>query len=418
MKTKLKTQNSKLSKVRGTQDILPDKNKVKQFVINTARRIGSYYGFGELDTPIMEFTNVFSRTLGETSDVVNKEMYTFEDRGGNSITLRPEFTAGIMRAVISGGMTQNLPLKFFSSGALFRYERPQKGRYRQFHQIDFEIIGIDKPITDIEIIALAKQILAELGIWERITLEINSLGCFESRNNYRKAIYEYFSQYKDELSEDSKARLEKNPMRILDSKDKKDKELGENAPKMSDYYTEEAKSFFDKVLAGLDSLGIEYEINEKLVRGLDYYCHTVFEFTSNELGSQGTVLAGGRYDGLSEMMGGNKIPAVGFAGGIERLCELSNYQEEQTRCISVIPIGEQAEAEAIKIATDLRNKDFYVDLGYSGNLKKRLQKANKINAQWAIIIGEEELAKNIVILRDLDSGEQKEVDILNICDFL
>lgn len=409
--------SKKLQSIRGMKDVLPEENKVKQFVVDTARKVGEYYGFYEFSAPVLEFTDVFARTLGETSDVVNKEMYTFTDRGGNSVTLRPEFTAGIMRAFISGGMKQNLPLKFFSTGALFRYERPQKGRYRQFHQINFELLGVDKPIADIEVIALGKQIMQELGLWDRITLEINSLGDFESRNNYRKAVFDYFSQYKDELSEDSKMRLDKNPLRILDSKDKKDKEFVKYAPKMSDYYNESSKEFFARVLAGLDDLGIDYKINERLVRGLDYYCHSVFEFTTDELGSQSAVLAGGRYDGLAEVMGGEPTPAVGFAGGIERLCELVKYTAEEPRPIVIIPIGENAEKFGLNIITELRNKGLITDMAYSGNLKKRMQKADKINAKWAVIIGDEEIAKGVAVVKDLDKGSQQEKPFSELGNF-
>ncbi len=401
--------SKKLQSVRGTHDALPHENTARRFVIDTARTTGELYGFAELSTPIFEFTDVFARTLGETSDVVSKEMYSFMDRGGESLTLRPEFTAGIMRAFISGGMQQNLPLKFFSSGALFRYERPQKGRFRQFHQINFECLGVDSPVADIETIALADQILSELGIRNKITLEINSLGCPESRTHYRDRLVEYFTAHKDALSEDSKLRLEKNPLRILDSKDAGDKKIAANAPKMECSYTDESRVFFAEVLAGLDAVGIEYTVNEKLVRGLDYYCHTVFEFTSDALGSQNAVLAGGRYDGLAELMGGKPTPAIGFAGGIERLCELVDYTAEIVRPVSIIPLGDAAKKKAVEITMFLRGKGITVDLGYAGNLGKRLKKANAGNASHAVIIGEEEMQKGVAIVRNLDSGEQTEV---------
>ena len=275
----------KLQPVRGTKDILADDYRVFSHVQNTARHVSFLYGFKEISTPIFEFTEVFKKTLGEESDVVGKEMYMFEDRGGESITLRPEFTAGIARAFISGGLTNQLPLKLFSTGPLFRYERPQKGRQRQFHQINFEMLGVADPMADVEVISMGAHVLDALGVSDKIKLEINSLGDKDSREKYRDALVEYLNDYKNDLSDDSKIRLEKNPMRILDSKDEGDKKIVEDAPVIGDYYSNEAADFFAAVTEGLSGLGVEYGLNNRLVRGLDYYSHTAFEFTTNQLGS-------------------------------------------------------------------------------------------------------------------------------------
>ncbi len=308
-----------LKPVRGTHDLLGEDAWRHRHVVEAFRDFAGRYGFSELATPIFEFTEVFQRTLGETSDVVQKEMYTFEDRGGERVTLRPEFTAGIARAFISGGMAQNVPCKFFSHGPVFRYERPQKGRLRQFHQINLEVLGVPENQADVEVIALASDLLADLGIGDKTTLELNTLGDSESRGAYRKVLVDYFSAHKGDLSDDSKARLERNPLRILDSKDAGDRDLIERAPRMADYLNSVSADFFAGVREGLDRIGITYAVNDRLVRGLDYYTHTAFEFTTTFLGAQGAVIAGGRYDGLIEQMGGKSTPGIGWAGGIERL---------------------------------------------------------------------------------------------------
>jgi histidyl-tRNA synthetase len=402
---------AKLQPVRGTHDILPDESRRTRHVVETARKLSARYSFGEISTPIFEFTDVFKRTLGDTSDVVTKEMYTFEDRGGEELTLRPEYTAGICRAFISGGLRQLAPLKFFGHGPMFRYERPQKGRLRQFHQIDAEIIGVAGPQADIEVIALGADILAELGVLDLTTLELNTLGDATSRHAYRVALVDYFGDHADKLSEDSKIRLDKNPMRILDSKDKGDRVLVEDAPRMSEYMNAESKDFFAAVCAGLDNLGVSYSLNEKLVRGLDYYTHTAFEFTTTALGAQGAVIAGGRYDGLIETMGGPSTPGIGWAGGIERLSMLATTEIPAPQPISVIPIGADAEAVAMKVAHDLRQAGFHVDMGFSGNAGKRMKRANNLDARAAVMLGEDEIAKGVGTVRDLTSGEQQEVPL-------
>lgn len=402
---------AQLQAVRGTQDLLPAEARRHRTVTETARAVSERYGFGEIATPIFEFTEVFSRPIGETTDVVSKEMYTFKDRGGEEITLRPENTAGVARAVLSNGLTQATPLKFFYAGPMFRYERPQKGRYRQFHQIGAELIGPAQPQADIEVIAMGAAILDELGILKSCRLELNTLGDTPSRTAYRSALVEYFTARLDELSDESRDRLGRNPLRILDSKDEGDKALVADAPGFGAYLSDEAKAFFDQVKRGLDALDIAYELNPRLVRGLDYYCHTAFEFITTELGAQGTVLGGGRYDGLMGMMGGPEMPAVGWAGGIERLAMLIAEPTGAPRPIAVIPIGEAAELEALKLTQRLRGAGHVVDLGYSGNPGKRMKRANKIEARVALVLGEDELKRGAVTFRDLDAGSQEEVPI-------
>jgi histidyl-tRNA synthetase len=400
-----------LQPVRGTQDLLPAAQRRHRHVVETARRIAERYGYQEIATPIFEFTEVFARPIGEATDIVSKEMYTFEDRGGEEITLRPEYTAGIVRAVLSNGLTQSLPLKLFASGPMFRYERPQKGRFRQFHQVDVELLGVAQPLGDIEVIALGAEVLDALGVLGRTVLELNTLGDAASRQAYRAALVAYYESHRDALSEESRRRLERNPLRILDSKDESDKRLNAAAPPFSEYLTAEARAFFDEVRAGLDALGIAYRLSPRLVRGLDYYCHTAFEFVTTELGAQGTVLGGGRYDGLMTVMGGPQTPGVGWAAGIERLAELIAEPPAPPRPIALVPIGERGEATALRLAQELRRAGFTVDLGYSGNIGKRMKRADRIGARAAVILGEDELARDAVMLRDLDTGEQTEVPL-------
>ena len=407
-----------LQPVRGTQDLLPDAQRRHRAVIDTARRIGERYGYQEIATPIFEFTEVFARPIGETTDIVSKEMYSFTDRGGEEITLRPEYTAGIVRAIISNGLTQSLPLKLFAAGPMFRYERPQKGRFRQFHQIDVELIGVAQPLGDVEAIALGAEILDSLGVLKRTVLELNTLGDTESRLAYRQALIGYYTGHSASLSEDSLRRLEKNPLRILDSKDEGDKRINAEAPPFEEYLTPAAQEFFAKVRAGLEALGIAYQLNPRLVRGLDYYCHTAFEFVTTDLGSQGTVLGGGRYDGLMGVMGGPETPGVGWAAGIERLALLIDEPAATARPITLVPLGEAGEALALKLAHSLRRAGFHIDLGYSGNIKRRLQRADKIKARAAVILGDNEIARQVAALRDLDTGEQTEIPLSALEDRL
>lgn len=413
--------NAKLQPVRGTHDLLPEEWRQFRHVTETAYRIGGHYGFQGCATPIFEFTQVYQRTLGETSDVVNKEMYSFDDRGGENITLRPEFTAGIARAVISNGLQQHLPLKLFSTGPLFRYERPQKGRQRQFHQINFEYLGVKEPQADVEMIALGYDMLKALKISGEILLELNSLGDQESRAAHREALVAYLSQYKSDLSEDSQRRLEKNPLRILDSKDAKDREIVAGAPQMAEYFTEEANAFFDQVKAGLDALGIPYKHNSSIVRGLDYYNHTVFEFVvqSDELGAQNTILAGGRYDSLIQQMGGVDVPAVGFAAGVERLLLLAGDVPVTDSPVAVIALGDEAMLPALQAIRDIRRQAIPAEMIYGGNnMGKRMKKADKLNASIAVIIAEDEVKDNTVTIRDLKTGEQQTVAAGKLADVI
>ena len=411
----------KIQPARGTRDIYGKDLSAFMFVQNTARDFARRYGFGEIQTPIFESTEVFARGVGETSDIVSKEMYTFTDRGGESFTLRPEGTAGVVRAFISEGMEQNQPVKLMYAGPMFRYERPQKGRYRQLHQVGVEVLGASAPQTDVEVLCLAWDFLSALGLKPYIRLELNTLGDVESRAAYRDALVAYFERYKEQLSEDSRVRLEKNPLRILDSKDEGDKKIIENAPAMTDYLNDESRQFFDAVTNGLTEMGVPFTVNPRLVRGLDYYRHTVFEFITDSLGAQGTVLAGGRYDGLVEQLGGPETAGIGFAAGIDRLALLLREvgkQPDEPRAIAVVPVGDDMTLPVMKIARDLRQAGFIVDMAYSGNMGKRMKKANKINACAAVILGSDEYVKGVAAVRDLDTGDQSEVEIAALPDFM
>ncbi len=402
---------SALQPVRGTRDIMPEEMRRQRRVVGTARDLAARYGYLEMSTPIFEFTDVFRRPLGETSDVVAKEMYSFTDRGDDEITLRPEATAAVCRAFLSERLTQQVPCKFFCHGPMFRYDRPQKGRWRQFHQINVELIGVPEPLGDVEIIALGVDVLDGLGVLGRTTLELNTLGDPASRKAYREVLVEYFGDHRDRLSPDSRDRLSRNPLRILDSKDEGDRRVSAGAPLLSDHLNQESVDFFAKVKQELEALGIAYRLNSHLVRGLDYYTHTIFEFTTEDLGAQGSVLGGGRYDGLIELLGGPPMPGVGWAGGIERLAMLLEEEPAPPRPIVVIPIGDPAEAPALTLTQRLRRAGFTIELGFSGNLGKRMKRANKLSARAAVLLGEDELAQNAATVRDLESGEQEVVSL-------
>lgn len=408
-----------LQAVRGTRDILPEESDRFRYINSVAYEQARRYGFGEIMTPMFEFTDVFQRTLGDTSDIVSKEMYTFVDRGGDSITLRPEGTAGIARSFISEGMAQNIPVRFYYCGPMFRYERPQKGRYRQFHQIGVECLGINSPLADVECLALSRDILVALNLGDKVQLELNTLGDQATRQNYRDRLVEYFSKYRNDLSKDSQDRLEKNPLRILDSKDEKDKKLVLEAPSMADCMTDEAKTFFDRVEKGLNELNIVYVKNPRLVRGLDYYCHTVFEWTTTLLGAQGAVLAGGRYDGLIQSMGGPSTPGVGWASGLERLALLISESAipglTQQR-LAVIIADDAAESKALQISHRLRQNGHQVDLPLSGNLGKKFKRADKLGCTWAIVLGSNEIAQQKVTLKNLAEGTQETLSEENLWD--
>ena len=408
----------KLQPVRGTQDLIGVEALRHRRVIETARRIAALYGATEWITPMFEATAVFSRTLGDTSDVVTKEMYSFEDRGGESITLRPEGTAGVCRALVTNGLTQSLPQKVFYAGAMFRFERPQKGRYRQFHQIGLEILGADSAVADAEAIACGEQVLHALGIDRGVELNINTLGDPESRDAYRTALINFFSAYVDRLSADSKLRLQKNPLRILDSKDEGDLALVARAPTIHEYLTTQARDFYATLKARLVDLGVAFVENPRIVRGLDYYNHSAFEFVTTRLGAQGTILAGGRYDVLVELMGGPKVPGIGWAAGIERLSMLIDEPVRPRSPVAVIPMQDTLESLACSVLRDLRAVNIPAEMAYRGNAKRRLERANKSGATFAILIGVDEASRGAVALKNLADGTQREVQISDLPDVL
>ena len=400
---------SQLRPPRGTHDLMGEDLRRHAAVIETARELAGRYGFAGIATPVFEHLEVFARTLGDTSDVVTKEMYVFEDRGGDALCLRPENTAAVARAVITGGLTQDLPLKLFYAGPMFRYERPQKGRLRQFHQIGVELMGPAEPMADVEVIALGAHLLDALGLADRVTVEINTLGDLESRSAYREALVAYLGQHRDALSAESRERLVRNPLRILDSKDAGDRALLDGAPRLEEHLNEASRDFFAAVCDGLDRLGCAFRLSPRLVRGLDYYTHTAFEFTTTALGAQGAVLAGGRYDGLVRTMGGPDIPGVGWAAGIERLAMLLPGAPPAPRPVALIPIGAAAEAAVWPLAQRLRRDGLTVDVAYKGKPGQRMKRADRIGARSAVSLGDAELQRGVARLRDLDSGAEEEV---------
>ena len=372
--------------VRGTQDMIGETADRFQHVVDTFDRVRRLYGFKRIEVPVIEPTAVFARSLGEATDVVSKEMYTFEDRSGDSVTLRPEFTAGICRAYITNGWQQFAPLKVATHGPLFRYERPQKGRYRQFHQLDAEIIGSPEPAADVELLCFADQLLKELGIAEGVTCTLNTLGDAASREAWRAGLIEHFMAHKADLSEDSLTRLEKNPMRILDSKDPRDRPAADSAPDIDAYLTDEAKAFFAAVTEGLDAAGVAWQRNARLVRGLDYYRHTAFEFVTDRLGAQGTVLGGGRYDGLIENLGGPSTPAVGWAAGIERLAMLLTDYDAFALDAIVVVEDDAALGLGMRALNSLRLGGFATEIVASGSPRKRYDKAVKMGARMLVSV--------------------------------
>jgi histidyl-tRNA synthetase len=382
-------------------------------VVAAFDRVRRLYGFKRVEVPVLEQTAVFARTMGETTDVVSKEMYSFTDKGDEQVTLRPEFTAGIARAYLSEGWQQYAPLKVATHGPAFRYERPQKGRFRQFHQLVAEIIGAAEPAADVELLAFADQLLKELGIGG-VTLQLNTLGDPATREAWRGALVDHFASHRSELSEDSLSRLERNPLRILDSKDAKDRAVAASAPSIDEHLTSQAADFFAAVTAGLDAAGVGWERNPRLVRGLDYYRHTAFEFVTDQLGAQGTVLAGGRYDGLIETLGGPHTPAVGWAAGIERLAMLMDAPQVDQPEVVLVPLGERAEAAAGGVLAELRRSGIAADMAYRGNMKKRLSRANLSGARFAAIIGDDELEQGSAQLKNLLNGEQSLVALADL----
>jgi histidyl-tRNA synthetase len=401
--------------IRGMQSLLGEDADRLAAVVAAFDRVRRLYGFKRVEVPVLEDTAVFARTIGETTDVVSKEMYSFTDRSGDPVTMRPEFTAGIARAYLSEGWQQYAPLKVATHGPAFRYERPQKGRFRQFHQLDAEVIGAGEPAADVEILALGDQLLKELGIGG-VTLQLNTLGDSETRERWRSALVEHFRSSADRLSEDSRDRLERNPLRILDSKDPADRPIADAAPAIDDFLTAEASDFFAKVTAGLDAAGVQWTRNPRLVRGLDYYRHTAFEFVTDRLGAQGAVMAGGRYDGLIESLGGPHTPAVGWAAGIERLGALIDAPDPERPSVVVVPLGERAELAAEGILAGLRRDGVAADMAYRGNMKKRMSRANASGAKYALIIGDDELDRGEAQLKDLASGDQRAVSLDRLAD--
>jgi len=401
--------------IRGMQSLLGEDADRMAAVVAAFDRVRRLYGFKRVEVPVLEDTAVFARTIGETTDVVSKEMYSFTDRSGDPVTMRPEFTAGIARAYLSEGWQQYAPLKVATHGPAFRYERPQKARFRQFHQLDAEVIGAAEPGADVEILALGDQLLKELGI-DGVTLQLNTLGDTETRERWRSALVEHFRGSAAKLSEESRDRLERNPLRILDSKDPADRPIADAAPAIDDYLTAEASDFFAKVTAGLDAAGVKWTRNPRLVRGLDYYRHTAFEFVTDRLGSQGAVIAGGRYDGLIESLGGPHTPAVGWAAGIERLGMMIDGPEPERPSVVIVPLGERAELAAEGILAGLRREGVAADMAYRGNMKKRMSRANASGAKYALILGDDELDRGEAQLKNLATGEQKAVSLDLLAD--
>ena len=405
---------AKLQSPRGTSDLLPQDMAGHRHVINTAKTISLSFGFEEMATPIFEFTEVFARPLGETSDVVSKETYSFTDRGGEALTLRPEGTAGVVRALISAGLTQTLPQKFFYAGPMFRYERPQKGRMRQFHQIGVELLGVPGAVGDAEVITMGHMILSRLGVADKCILNINTLGDTESRLAYRQALVEYLSAFRGQLSEDSQRRLDLNPLRILDSKDEGDIALLVDAPRLDHYLNADSKAHFDAVRRYLDAAEIPAIINPRLVRGLDYYGHTTFEFITDALGAQGTVMAGGRYDGLAAMLGGGDVSGVGWAAGIERLAMLADVPPQQAVNVMMIGMSDDHMARLFPLAASLRQQGLRVETGYAPHLGKQMKRADRIEAQQVVILGDDEAARGVAILRSMVDGAQTEVVLVDL----
>ena len=401
----------KLRTVRGVHDLLPKELYNHNIVINTALKISDIYNYSQIEIPIFEFSEVFTKPLGKSSDIVTKENYVFKDRSEDELMLRPEGTSGVVRAFLNAGLVQDVPQRFSYYGPMFRYERPQKGRLRQFKQFGVECLGLSNSMADIEVISLGYDFLFQLNLLDKIDLKINTLGDFESRKNYRKALVNYLNDYKYKLSKDSLKRLSINPLRILDSKNQEDQRIIKNAPNIIEYLNVESKTRFKNICKGLDHLKIEYKIDQNLVRGLDYYCHTAFEFQTNELGSQGTLLAGGRYDGLSKMLGGPDVSGVGWAAGIERLALMTQTKFDEKIDVALIGQSENLNYSLLPIMKKLIQQEIKTEIIYTGNLKKKFKRANKINASYAIILGDEEVQKKLIKLKDLTSGREDLIDL-------
>ncbi|MFO4648944.1 histidine--tRNA ligase [Vibrio cholerae] len=402
--------------IRGMNDCLPTQSPLWQKVEGVVKNVISAYGYSEVRMPIVEMTHLFSRAIGEVTDVVEKEMYTFEDRNGDSLTLRPEGTAGCVRSGIENGLLYNQEQRLWYMGPMFRHERPQKGRYRQFHQCGVEVFGLDGPDVDAELIIMTARLWRELSIAQHVRLELNSIGSLEARANYRTALIDYLEQYQNVLDEDCKRRMYTNPLRVLDSKNPDVQAILGDAPQLSDYLDAESKQHFAGLCELLDAAGIEYTVNQRLVRGLDYYNRTVFEWITESLGSQGTVCGGGRYDGLVEQLGGKPTPAVGFAMGLERLVlmmeTLGNTDVRRSVDVYMVTAGEGTMMAGMKLAEQLREQvpglRVMTHFG-GGNFKKQFKRADKVGAAIALVLGEDEVAAQTVVVKDLAGGEQNTV---------
>ncbi len=408
----------KLQPVRGTHDLFGDDKRLHDRITECARTVAGSYGYEPVATPVLEFADVFQRTLGDASDIVTKEMYTFESGSGETITLRPEGTAPVARALVSGGRLQALPVRIFYEGPMFRRERPQKGRMRQFHQVGIELVGEGDPLGDVEVMVAGHRLLVALGLEDAVSLRVHTLGGGDARDRYREALREYLSGREKELSEDSCRRLARNPLRILDSKNPDDQAVVRDAPRLLDFLDGDSRGFFDSVLAGLDASGIPHEVDPLLVRGLDYYCHTTFEFVTDRLGAQGAVIAGGRYDGLTEFMGGAAVPGVGWAAGVERLALLSDGAPPQARLVCIIPVNEETKTATFALAEKLRDGGVGCELAIAGGLRRGLKRADRLGARAAVLLGADEMKEGRALVRDMDSGEQTSVPLGEIADFL
>lgn len=417
----------KVQAIRGMNDILPGQSSVWQYIEKTVSQVVSSYGYQQIRFPIVEHTELFKRGVGETTDIVEKEMYTFDDRNGESLTLRPEGTASCVRAADQAGLLFNQTQRLWYVGPMFRYERPQKGRYRQFHQIGVESFGMSTPDIDAELIILTARLWKQLGLLEHVELQLNTIGVAAAREAFKSALVEYLTAYKDQLDEDSQRRLSSNPLRILDSKDEQTQQVLQNAPSLVDYIDDESKAHFERLQAILTANDVPFVINPTLVRGLDYYGKTVFEWVTTHLGAQATVCAGGRYDGLVEQLGGRSTPAVGFAMGVERLVllletlELIPEAAKDTTDIFIVSFGEAAELQSFVVAETLRN----ASAGWQvlrhcggGNFKNQMKKADKSGARFTLIIGDTEVDEGIVQVKDMLNGEQAPCVVAELADYL
>ena len=397
----------KIQPVRGTHDIYGQDLLKFRHLEAVVSEYANIYDFNEIITPIIESTDLFKKPLGEHSDVVLKEMYTFKDRNNSLLTLRPEYTTPMIRAAISNNLLEKIPQKIYGIGPMFRRERPQKGRYRQFNQINFEILGTNDIVADVDIILLANDLLKNFFPHKKIDLQINSLGDKNTLKIFKESLSLYFQKYTKDLSEESQNKIHTNPLRILDSKDIKDIEINQSAPKIFDYFSDEAADRFEKFKILLSDTNIHYEINPRLVRGLDYYCHTVFEFKTNDLGSQDTLIGGGRYDGLTKILGGPDIPGIGWAGGVERIIMLMKDIDKNEKKIHLVLLHQNFRSYGLQLLNKLRQNNIAVYFDYKYDLKKSLSRANKLNSEFAIIIGEEEVEKNQYIIKYLHKNIQE-----------